>query len=380
MLAAALTVAGTVVLLGAFLLLMASPGRPRPILDDAGNVVPGSLSQKLFLEVNGTRQGLFIKSRDPRNPVLLYVHGGMPDYFLDATHPSGLEQDFTMVWWEQRGAGLSSAAAGPNQPVTVEQLVADTIAMADLLRLRFAVEKVFLMGHSGGSFIAIKAAARAPDRFYADLGVAQVVDQLESEVRAHAFMLDRARRDGDQAARRRLEAAPVTLAGGLSPDYLRLRDPMMHTMGVGTMHAMRSVVTGLFLPSLAFPEYSLREKVDLWTAKSRAGVSIVWDEMLRTDLRIDVPRLEIPAYFFEGVFDFTCNAALARAYFGRLQAPVKVYYGFDHSAHSPLFEEPDLFRQRLREGPLLEARLEAGHRTAHTRASNGPRDGRGEHP
>jgi pimeloyl-ACP methyl ester carboxylesterase len=228
--------------------------------------------------------------------------------------------------------------------------------MADLLRVRFGVEKVFLMGHSGGSFIAIQAAARAPNRFHAYLGVAQMVDQLESEVRAHAFMLDRARRDGDQPAQRRLEAAPVTKDGGLSREYLALRDPMMHAMGVGTMHQMRSVVTGLLFPSLAFAEYTVREKIDLWTAKWRSGVSIVWDEMLRTDLRTDVPRLEIPVYFFEGVYDFTCNAALAKEYFDRLEAPVKGFFWFNHSAHSPLFEEPDRFRQLLREGPLLQAR------------------------
>ncbi len=348
---------GTLMGLGAALVLagfLLSPGRPRPILDAAGKVVPGSLSQKLFLEVNGTRQGLFIKSRDSRNPVLLYVHGGMPDYFLDATHPTGLEQDFTVVWWEQRGAGLSSAAA--SQPVTVEQLVSDTIAMADLLRARFGVEKVFLMGHSGGSFIGLAAAARAPERFYAYFGVAQVVDQLESEVRAHAFLLERARLDGDQAAQRRLEAAPVTIGGGVSPAWLALRDPMMHAMGVGTMHDMHSVVTGLLLPSLTFPEYTLHEKVDLWAAKARSGVSVVWAEMLRRDLRTEVPRLEVPVYFFEGVYDFTCNAALAKEYFDRLEAPEKGFFWFDHSAHSPLFEEPDRFRELLREGPLLQAR------------------------
>jgi pimeloyl-ACP methyl ester carboxylesterase len=180
--------------------------------------------------------------------------------------------------------------------------------------------------------------------------------QLESEVRAHAFMLDRTRRDGDRPAQHRLEAAPVTHDGGLTGSYLTLRDPMMHAMGVGTMHEMRSVVAGLLFPSLRFPEYTVREQVASWTAKSRNGVSIVWDEMLRTDLRSDVRRLEIPVSFFEGIYDFTCNAALAKEYFDRLEAPSKGVFWFDRSAHSPLFEEPDRFRRLLREGPLQWAR------------------------
>ncbi len=79
--------AALVALLGLLLLalVLVSPGHPVPLLDAAGNPLRGSLSEKIFVEVNGTRQGMFIKSRDVANPVLLYVHGGMPDYFL--THP-----------------------------------------------------------------------------------------------------------------------------------------------------------------------------------------------------------------------------------------------------------------------------------------------------
>ncbi len=84
-----------------------SPGRPEPFRDAARNPLPGSISEKLFVDVNGTRQGMFIKSVSAANPVLLYLHGGMPDYFLTARYPTGLENTFTVVWWEQRGSGIS---------------------------------------------------------------------------------------------------------------------------------------------------------------------------------------------------------------------------------------------------------------------------------
>ncbi len=68
-----------VVLLGLLFLalLLVSPGKPVPFLDAAGKPLRGSLSEKIFVEINGTRQGMFIKSKDVANPVLLYVHGGM---------------------------------------------------------------------------------------------------------------------------------------------------------------------------------------------------------------------------------------------------------------------------------------------------------------
>jgi len=67
----------------------------------------GSISEKLFVEINGSRQGMFIKSTGATNPVLLYLHGGMPDYFLTGRYPTGLEHAFTGVWGETRGSGIS---------------------------------------------------------------------------------------------------------------------------------------------------------------------------------------------------------------------------------------------------------------------------------
>jgi pimeloyl-ACP methyl ester carboxylesterase len=50
-------------------------------------------------------------------------------------------------------------------------------------------------------------------------------------------------------------------------------------------------------------------------------------------------------YFLHGVHDYTVSYTLARAYFEQLDAPLKGFYTFDHSAHSPLFEEPDRMRE-----------------------------------
>jgi len=65
--------------------------------------------------------------------------------------------------------------------------------------------------------------------------------------------------------------------------------------------------------------------------------------MIATDLTIKAPELEIPVYFFEGIYDYTCSYTLAKEYFDQLKAPVKGFYTFEQSAHSPLFEEPESF-------------------------------------
>lgn len=321
-------------------LLLYSPGRPTPFVDEDGSPLAGSLSEKIHVNINGVEQGMFIKSKDATNPVLLYVHGGMPEYFLTQRYPTGLEDNFTVVWWEQRGSGLSYSVDIQPETMTVEQFISDTLEVTNYLRHRFGKEKIYLMGHSGGTFIGIQAAARAPELYYAYIGVAQMANQLQSERLAYEYMLRRFNENGNTEMVRRLEAAPVTRSDGIPNAYLALRDEAMHSLGIGTTHDMESVLSGIFMPSLTSREYTLTEKVNMWRSKIRSGVSFMWDEMIATDLARQVPELHVPVYFLEGIYDYTCSYTLAKDYFKQLKAPVKGFYTFEQSAHSPLLEEP----------------------------------------
>lgn len=331
------------------LLWLRSPGAPRPMRDAAGDPIPGSLSERVTVEIGGVPQGMVIQSADPSNPILLFLHGGpgMPEFFLQATHPTGLEQDFTVVWWEQRGAGMSWTPDLDPTALTVERLILDTIEVADYLRDRFGQERIVLLGHSWGSFLGLQVAARAPDRFHAYVGMAQVVHQLRSEVMARQEMLAAYRAQGDARMVQRIEAAPVTMEDGMSEAYLRLRDAATHRLGGGTTRDMSSVITGVFLPVLGLPIYTLREKICLWRGKAWSR-AILWDEILRTDLGDRVNRLEIPVHFFVGAHDLTAIPALSRELFDRIEAPEKHFHVFENSAHCPLFEEPDRARAILR--------------------------------
>ncbi len=349
MLKTAAIVVATTLVIGIGLLLYWSPGQPAPIVDVQGRRVPGSISEKIHVPINGVDQGMFIISRDLANPVLLFLHGyGLPGFFLNDMYPTGLENDFTVCWWEQRGAGLSYGGA-PASTMTVEQFVADTIAVTDYLRQRFHVEKVYLMGHSWGTFVGIQAAARAPELYHAYIGVGQMSNQMLSEEQSYDFMLARYQELGDDDMVSRLRAAPVTTGAGLSADYERIRDAAMHSLGVGTTHDMHSVIWGLFVPSWRCRAYTVIEKVDLWRGKRSAKGAPLEAAYLSTDLTVTVPALQIPVYFLHGKYDYTVSYALAKRYLASLSAPVKGFYTFDKSAHSPVYEQPDQARMVLRE-------------------------------
>ena len=334
-------------------LLVCSSGKPKPFLDSNGIPLAGSISEKIQVRINGIDQGMFIRGKDKTKPVLLFLHGGpgLPEYAISYKYPAVLEDDFVVCWWEQRGAGLSYHFDIPLETMTFEQLISDTIEVTNYLRKRFGQGKIYLMAHSGGSFIGIQAAARAPELYNAYIAISQISNQLESEKLAYKYMVEQLTRLGDHNTLRKLEK--YSIADINTPSYYAMRDAPMHGLGVGTTHEMHSVISGVFMPVMLNSEYTLSEKINVWRGKffTTRGANL-WCQLVETDLTRKVLKLEIPVYFFSGIYDYTVNYTLAKEYFAMLQAPMKGFYTFEHSAHSPLFEEPEKMQSIIRDDVL----------------------------
>ncbi|MDP3914016.1 MAG: alpha/beta hydrolase [Bacteroidota bacterium] len=285
--------------------------------------------------------------------MLLFLHGGpgMPEYAISREYPLVLEKHFTVCWWEQRGAGLSYSSEISPEILTFDQLIADVIEVSHYLRKRFNQEKIYLMAHSGGTFIGIQAAAKAPELFHAYFAMAQITNQLESEKLAYDYMVEQFTQLGDQKMLRKFRKYPLDKIN--TPDYYVMRDAPMHLLGIGTMRAMKSVISGVFWPVMLNREYTLAEKINIWRGKSFTTKTIgLWNKLVATDLATKVQELNIPVYFFHGIYDYTVSYKLAKDYLDKLQAPMKGFYTFEKSAHSPLFEESEKMRQILLEDVL----------------------------
>ena len=334
-------------------LLLLSQGKPKPFLDDKGKTLPNSISEKIHVSINGVQQGMFIKGKDAGNPVLLFLHGGtaMPEYFLTQNYPTGLDDYFTVCWWDRRGAGLSYSPDIPAATMTLEQSISDTLEVTNYLRSRFHKDKIYLMGHSGGSLIGIQAAARASELYYAYIGVGQMSYQLRSEMLSYEYMVKQYREIGNTRMVRQLVAAPPTMSVPLPASYMKLRDKAMHGLGVGTTHDMKSVIAGIFLASWLCREYTIGEKVAIWRGKF-AGDRVLWDTLMAADLGKQLTRIDLPVYFLHGLYDYTVSYPLAKEFLEELRAPVKGFYSFEHSAHSPMFEEPAKMKRIMQQDVL----------------------------
>lgn len=339
------------------LLLIYSPGKPKPFLDNNGKQLSGSLSEKIFINIGDVKQGMFIKSKNINNPVLLYVHGGpaFPNYFLIDKYNPGLEDYFTVCYWEQRGGGLSFSSEVTLESMTLDQLASDAVEVTNYLRKRFGKEKIFMMAHSGGTPIALLAASRNPELYNAYIAMAQITKQAESEKIAYKYMLEKYKLDQNQKSVAKFMKYPVLESDTNIISFYKsiVRDQSMHELGIGTMHKMKSVFWDIFVPVWTCKAYTFREKINIWKSKfSFLPKTNLINEILSTDFTRKIQKLDIPVYFFSGKFDMTVNIDLSRAYLDTLQAPLKGFYTFDNSAHSPLFEEPIRFRQIIEQDIL----------------------------
>lgn len=343
--------------LGLFITLLVypvilSPGKPDPFRDENGVILDGSISEKKFVKIGGVKQGMFIRSKNIENPVLLFLHGGpgFPNYFLFEKYKPGLEDYFTVCYWEQRGGGLSYSSDVTIESMTLDQLVNDAVEVTNYLRERFAKDKIYIMAWSGGTTIALPAVSKSPELFHAYIAMGQITRQSQSEKIAYDFMLKYYTEMDDQRSVKallrfnHLESEPDLISFYNSG----IRDKQMHELGIGTMRSMKSVFKDIFLPVWTCKAYTLREKYIIWKSKLIfLPKTNLKTQTLKSDFSETYPEIKVPFYFMCGKYDLTVNIDLSRDYYNRLHAPLKGFYTFANSAHGPLFEEPERFREIL---------------------------------
>jgi len=299
------------------------------------------------IRLGGIEQWVQIRGDNRANPILLFLHSGPGFPEMPFSHVNAaLEKKFVVVQWDQRGAGKSYSGSIPENSMTIEQFVADTHELTQLLLERLGRSKLILVAHSWGSIVGALTVARYPELFEAYVGISQAVDPPESERMMYRSALETAAKQGNEKA-----GAELRRMG--EPPYNNFAD--YRTMK-GWVHQFRDAGYSEISPwkfawlALASPAYSWSDLLRL-ALGMRFSFSHLWQEVFyRTDLLQQAPKLDVPVYFFLGRRDrtVTASAALAERYFDSLDAPKgKHLIWFENSGHWPQLEEPEKFRAVL---------------------------------
>lgn len=248
-----------------------------------------------------------------------------------------------MCYLEYRGTSISYHSGMSVQDMTTDRYLSDVVAVTKYLKERFNQDKIYLMGHSFGTFLGIQVAYQYPELYHAYIAMSQITNQTESEKNAYQFMLEQYSLANNSKMVNKFKKYPILSSNEAYQKYFvsSLRDKSMHDLGIGTTHSMNSVITGIFLPSLRCTAYTPMERINIWYSKVFISASPVAIESRKFNVFDKVPSLSIPVYFFGGIYDYTCCYSLQKEYYKVLKQPLKGFYTFDNSSHSPLFEEPE---------------------------------------
>lgn len=297
---------------------------------------------------NSNKYFLRIRTCDENNPVVLFLHGGCgsPDRAQVMKYQSPLAEKFTLVAFDQRGAGYAyDGKEAKSLDLTKEIYVEDVHNVVDYLKQRFHQDKVIIVGHSFGSVLGVWFAQQYPQDVLAYVGVGQCVDYVENEKISYAWTLAEAERVGDKKSVKTLKAMGAPLEDGrYKEDHqkcLMKQRAILHKLGGATYSNRKPYWKELLFHEvpIMLNEYSLRGMI-----KYIKGLSYSPNTTLgRTnpDFMNTVKRLDVPVYLLLGHHDMNCVYTLAEKWFEELQAPDKKLIWFENSAHSPQWEEAD---------------------------------------
>lgn len=237
--------------------VLARPATTAPILGADGKPLPGSIAELRTVPIGGHDQVLLIRGRSRDNPILLYLAGGPGGTDLGALRSDvGLEQDFVVVAWEQRGAGKSYAALDPLETLTVAQLVADTIEVTNYLREQFDEEKIYLVGNSWGTTLGVLAVQQHPELFHAYVGTGQMVSQRATDRMFYEDTLAWAERTGKSEL-------VATLRRNGPPPYTNLLHYEASNMYEHEWNPYPELDLSNEMPAILFvPEYSWMDRIN----------------------------------------------------------------------------------------------------------------------
>jgi len=326
------------------------------VASDAKNAVaqaspvatPQGVKEEMFVRIGAIDQWITIKGDDRNNPVLLFLHGGPCDAlspFADAMF-AGWEKDFTLVQWDQRGAGRTYGKSGPSikPTMTVERMAQDGIEVAEFLTNHLGKKKIIIEGGSWGSILGISMAHARPDLFYAYVGSAQLVNTRKEQSVGYARVLELARAAGDQQA-----ISALTTIG--PPPWSSLFKSWPVYRKWERVYQAKLATAPLASETIS-PEYASPEEQAQYAAADDFCFEHFWGLTMSGPLElVDLPALArdfaIPIYIFQGEEDLTAAPELAKAYFDSIKAPRKQFYLVPGTGHAPSTAELEMMRKVL---------------------------------
>ena len=301
------------------------------------------IDERSYITLGGIEQWVTIRGEDRNNPVVLFLHGGPGDVTNPWTFAlfAPWEKHFTIVQWDQRGAGRTLRKSGQAvaSTMTVDRMTQDGIELAKYLRKHLGKDKIIVVAHSFGTLLGLGMVRARPELFYAYVGTGQVADEVNNYSATYDALLQKAKASGNQQAIEELKrVGPPPYSSG-------------EGYGVQRKWANRFEGADQFLLetlglALVAPGGSVQDINDDGDGQLLSGERLVPQLKSKGPGELGL-EFSLPMFVFQGEEDFTTAAALARQYVEAMKAPQKEFVAIKGGGHFAVFMRSDQFLQEL---------------------------------
>jgi pimeloyl-ACP methyl ester carboxylesterase len=301
------------------------------------------VDESMFVPIGGINQWITIRGQNRDNPVVLFLHGGpgTPTNLLDFAFAKAWTPSFTLVQWDQRGAGKTFANGGTTAAgMTIDRMTQDGIELALYLRRHLQKDKIIIVGHSWGTVLGVHMAKARPDLFSVYVGAGQVVDVPQNESVNYDRLLDKATAQGDTKAMEALKASGPPPHKTMSA--LRTEQIWATTYEQADSYLAQEQTSSLYAPMYSLKDLyhaiqSIRFTLDTFIGPTMSG------SLMSVNLNALGPDFAIPVFVFEGPDDYITSPELAKAYVDTLNAPQKEFVMLPAGGHFAVFTHPEAF-------------------------------------
>jgi pimeloyl-ACP methyl ester carboxylesterase len=306
-------------------------------------VPPGGIYDESFVPIGGIQQWVTIHGDDRRNPVLLFLHGGPGD----TTNPwtfilfKSWQRYFTMVQWDQRGAGKTFERNGNGiaPTVTIDRMARDGVELTEYLCTNLDKRKIIVVAHSFGTILGLSMMRKSPQRYLAYVGTGQVADSTKNYSVAYDELLKYARATSNSEA-----ISELSVAG--PPPYANGAGDQVQRKWSNAFEKADEFLPGTLGLRLTAPGGGVQSIVndasgEVFSANLLVPQTI---HLTATDLGFS---FGVPIFMIQGEIDFTTPTVAARRYFDAIQAPLKNFATIPDGGHFAVFMHSDAFLRQL---------------------------------
>jgi len=297
------------------------------------------IDEGAFVDIHGVPQWLALRGDDRTNPALMIVSGPGFGYAALAPFFVSFERSFTLVHWDQPGAGFTFGRNGDAGELTLERLVRDGLRVTELACARLGVPRLALLCVSGGTLVGLQMVQRRPELFSVYVGTGQFVDWRGQDAQSYALLLERAHTLGDAAMLAELEALGP-------PPYADAESDARKSKYAGAPTAREGAAFAELLPLVAAaradqpPDAKYLAHGVPWPEprpRSFAAYIALRDELVAFDARRLGPSFAVPMFFVQGTDDLYSVTAEVQRYAAEIEAPHVELVTIDGAGHSVMF-------------------------------------------